>query len=57
MCRCQEIATVMHELGIGLALAKLVDPDAVPDRLYGDFVETFYALASAERAPRRRSRR
>ena len=40
----QDIATVLRELGVGLALAKLSDPDAFPDRLYGDFVELFYEL-------------
>ena len=40
-----EIATVMRELGVGLALAKLADPEAVPDALYGDFVESFFELA------------
>ena len=40
-----EIATVMRELGVGLAIAKLGDPEAVPDRLYGDFVQAFYELA------------
>jgi AcrR family transcriptional regulator len=40
----EEIATVMRELGVGLALARLADPDAVPDRLYGDFVQAFYEL-------------
>lgn len=44
----QEIATVMRELGVGLALAKLADPDAFPDRLYGDFVEVFYGLVIAK---------
>jgi AcrR family transcriptional regulator len=39
------IATVMRELGVGLALAKLADPEAVPDTLYGDFVERFFELA------------
>ena len=42
----QDIATVMRELGVGLALAKLADPDAFPDRLYGDFVEVFYDLVA-----------
>jgi AcrR family transcriptional regulator len=41
----QDVATVMRELGIGLAMAKLLDPDAVADSLYGDFVELFYELA------------
>jgi AcrR family transcriptional regulator len=42
-----ELATVMRELGVGLALAKLSDPDAIPDRLYGDFVELFYRLTTS----------
>ena len=41
----QDIATALRELGVGLALAKLSDPDAFPDALYGDFVERFYELA------------
>jgi AcrR family transcriptional regulator len=41
----QDIATVGRELGIGLALAKLLDPEAFPDSLYGDFLELFYELA------------
>jgi len=44
----QDIATAMRELGVGLALAKLVDPAAFPDRLYGDFVEVFYDLVAGE---------
>jgi AcrR family transcriptional regulator len=48
-----EIATVMRELGVGLALAKLVDPDAFPDALHGDFVEMFFdmVLRDSGRAP------
>lgn len=38
----QEIATAFRELGVGLALAKLADPDAFPDRLFGDFVQVFF---------------
>jgi hypothetical protein len=47
------IATVMRELGVGLALAKLVDPDAFPDALHGDFVEMFFdmVLRDSGRAP------
>jgi hypothetical protein len=30
-----------------MAMAKLLDPDVFPDRLYGDFVELFYELALA----------
>jgi AcrR family transcriptional regulator len=40
----QEVATVMRELGVGMAQAKLLDPDAFPDSLLGDFVEMFYEL-------------
>jgi AcrR family transcriptional regulator len=42
-----DVATAMRELGIGLALARLADPDAVPRELYGNFVEAFYTLAAA----------
>lgn len=45
-----DLATVLRELGVGLALAKLSDPGAFADRLYGDFVELFLELA-LERAP------
>src|SRR4051812_44101641 len=41
----QETATVLRELGVGMAMAKLLDPDVFPERLYGDFVELFYELA------------
>jgi AcrR family transcriptional regulator len=48
----QDIATVMRELGVGMAIAKLLDPDAVPDSLFGDFVEHYYELLLAhERQP------
>lgn len=40
----EEIAGVLRELGTGLALAKLADPDAIPDRSFGDFVELFFTL-------------
>lgn len=49
----QDTATVMRELGVGMAMAKLLDPDAFPDRLYGEFVELFYELALAPRPARR----
>ena len=48
----QDLATVMRQLGVGLALAKLAESDAFPDRLYGDFVELFYELATSDE-PRR----
>jgi AcrR family transcriptional regulator len=44
----QDIATVMRELGIGLAMAKLLDPDAFAESLHGDFVELFYELALSQ---------
>jgi AcrR family transcriptional regulator len=43
-----EIATVMRELGVGLAMAKLVDPEVARDELYGDFVEVFFRLMLGE---------
>lgn len=43
----QETATALRELGVGLALAKLADPDAFPDRLFGDFVQVFFELVAA----------
>ena len=47
----QQLATVLRELGVGLAIAQLVDPDAVPEELYGDFVEMFYGLVSSANRP------
>ena len=48
----QELATALREQGVGLALARLLDPDAVSERLYGDFVGVFAELAaSGERRP------
>ncbi len=43
----QDLATVLRELGVGLGLAKLADPDAIPDRLFGDFVERLFELQRA----------
>jgi AcrR family transcriptional regulator len=40
----EELASVLRELGVGLGLAKLADPEAIPDRLFGDFVETLFGL-------------
>ncbi len=37
-----ELASVLRELGTGLGLAKLADPDAIPDRLFGDFVQLLF---------------
>ena len=44
------LATVLRELGVGLALAKLADPEAFPDALFGDFVELFFALVTERNA-------
>lgn len=44
----EDIAAVLRELGAGLGMAKLADPDGVPDRLFGDFVERFFQLALDE---------
>ena len=53
-----ELATVMRELGVGLAVAKLADPAAFSDRLYGDFVQLFFELALKDQPlDRSRSRR
>ena len=46
----QDVATVLREMCLGMALAKLLDPDAFSDRLPGDFVQMFYELAQAATA-------
>ena len=50
----QDLGTIFRELGVGLSPAKLADPDAFPDRLYGDFVELFFELALRDRARKNR---
>jgi AcrR family transcriptional regulator len=40
----EDLATVLRELGVGLGLAKLADPDAIPEQLFGDFVEVLFEL-------------
>lgn len=40
----QDIATVLREQAVGMAMAKLLDPDVFPDSLPGDFVELFCEL-------------
>jgi len=45
----EDLATVLRELGVGLGLAKLADPNAIPDRLFGDFVETLFELGRTTR--------
>lgn len=39
-----ELALILRSLGIGIAVEALVDPDAVRDDLYGDFVELLVTL-------------
>jgi AcrR family transcriptional regulator len=45
----QDLATILRELGSGLGLAKLIDPDGIPDELFGDFIEVFFALLGDSR--------
>jgi AcrR family transcriptional regulator len=52
----EHLATILRELGSGLAIAKLADPDAFPDRLFGDFVELLFTLMAAQRPKRARRR-
>ena len=47
-----DLAAVVRALGIGLALEKLSDPDAIRDELFGDFLYLLFRLledADAER--------
>jgi AcrR family transcriptional regulator len=48
----EEVATAYIALGNGLALAKLIDPGAVPDHLFGETAALVYQglVARAERA-------
>lgn len=46
----EDLATVLRELGVGLGLAKLADPEAIPDRLFGDFVERLFELLQARQS-------
>jgi hypothetical protein len=51
-----DLATVLRELGVGMAVAKLTDPDAFPDALFGDFVELlFRSIASTQEHSRQPS--
>ena len=43
----EDLGIVMRELGGGLAMAKLIDPDAFRDELFGEFLETFFSLLPA----------
>ncbi len=48
----EDLATVLRELGVGLGFAKLADPDAIPDHLFGDFVEMLFELLAMTRHER-----
>jgi AcrR family transcriptional regulator len=51
----EDLATVLRELGSGLGLAKLADPDGISDELFGDFVELFFRLAAERERERPRA--
>jgi AcrR family transcriptional regulator len=60
----EDLATVLRELGSGLGLAKLIDPDGIPDSLFGDFTDLFIRLVresqprgAGQRGRRTRARR
>jgi AcrR family transcriptional regulator len=47
----EEAATAFLALASGLAMERLIDPDAVPDHLYGEIVGLVYQGAVATRRP------
>jgi AcrR family transcriptional regulator len=58
----EDLAAVIRALGLGLAIEKLTDPDAIRDELFGDFLYVLFRLlerADPERVtpPRARSGR
>ena len=44
----EALGTLVRELGTGLGLARLIDPDGIPDGLFGDVVEIMVRLAVAD---------
>src|SRR5947209_16382873 len=48
----EQIATILRELGTGLGLAKIIDPDGIPDCLLGDFFELLLRLAVSDSSRR-----
>jgi len=44
----RSLAAVIRALGIGLAAERLVDPEAIPPTLFGDFVELLFDLIFAD---------
>ena len=53
----EEAATAFLALASGLSMARLIDPDAVPDHLYGEIVGLVYQGAVATTKKRRARRR
>jgi AcrR family transcriptional regulator len=57
----EDVAAVVRALGIGLAIERLTDPDAIRDGLFGDFLYALFRMlegdAARPPAPRARSRR
>lgn len=47
----EALGTIVRELGTGLGLAKLIDPDGVSDSLFGDFTELVLRLSAATAVP------
>jgi AcrR family transcriptional regulator len=44
-----QLGLVFRELGVGIAIAKLVSPDAISDETFGEFVQAYF-----ENVPRRK---
>jgi AcrR family transcriptional regulator len=44
----EDMAAVVRALGIGLAIERLTDPDAVRDGLFGDFLHALFRLLARE---------
>ena len=42
----EDLGTVVRELGTGIGLAKLLDPEGIRDSLLGDFTDTFVQLVA-----------
>ncbi len=51
-----DVATALREMGVGLGLARLADPDSVSNALFGDFVEQYFELIQRADVPVRKRR-
>jgi AcrR family transcriptional regulator len=49
-----DLAAVVRALGIGLAIEKLTDPDAIRDELFGEFLYVLFRLLEPARSGRAR---